>query len=318
MALSFIEVAADCGVQAIKFQTHLAEEESTPREPWRIPFSQQDASRYEYWQRLAFTFDQWALLKAHAERLGLVFLSSPFSLKACDWLDSLGMAAWKIASGEIRNPQIIQRVQRSGRPLLLSSGLSTPAEILNVARQLTQAGSEVALFHCTSQYPTPPEQVGLNLLSYFIKEVPQIPVGLSDHSASPVPGIIATYLGASLIEVHLTLHPRSFGPDVSSSLTPEALKTLVAGVNFAWRMRQAPVDKTQQLQALGFDPAIFGRSWVTSRALEQGTVLRQEDVAYMKPAGGLPHDALEPLLGRRLNRSVAMHHVIGVNDVDQA
>ncbi|NDU86577.1 MAG: hypothetical protein G3I09_00110 [Ferrovum sp.] len=86
MALSFIEVAAECGVHAIKFQTHLAEEESTPREPWRIPFSPQDASRYDYWQRLAFTLEQWALLKAHAERLGLVFLSSPFpSRRVTGW-----------------------------------------------------------------------------------------------------------------------------------------------------------------------------------------------------------------------------------------
>ncbi len=316
MALSFIEVAAECGVHAIKFQTHLAEEESTPREPWRIPFSPQDASRYDYWQRLAFTLEQWALLKAHAERLGLVFLSSPFSLKACDWLESLGMVAWKLASGEVRNPQIVRRVQGTGKPLLLSSGLSTPGEILTLAHQLTEAGSKVAVFHCTSQYPTSPEQVGLNLLSDFLQAEPQLPVGLSDHSASPVPGIVATYLGASLIEVHLTLHPRSFGPDVTSSLTPEGLKALVAGVNFAWRMRQAPVDKAHQLQTLGFDPAIFGRSWVTTRALEQGTILRQEDVAYKKPAGGLSHDALEPLLGRRLNRSVLIHHVIGVNDVD--
>ncbi len=314
-AMAFIEVAATCGVQAIKFQTHIAAQESTPQEPWRVPFSQQDVSRYDYWQRMEFTFDQWRLLKEHAEHHGLVFLSSPFSIRACEWLDALGMVAWKIASGEAHNPEILDWVGRTGKPILLSGGLSSHESLLNLAFRLKQ-DAPVALLHCTSRYPTPPEEVGLNQFEALRDAATGFPVGLSDHSASCVPGVVATYLGASLIEVHLTLHERMFGPDVVASLTPEGLKSLVEGIRFAWTMRQMPVVKSVQLENLGFDPAIFGRSWVAACDLPQGHSLTRSDLAYKKPGGGLGYEQLERLLGRTLRYPVARDHGLQWMDFD--
>ena len=314
-AMAFIEVAAECGVQAVKFQTHLAAEESTIHEPWRVPFSQQDRSRYEYWQRMEFTLEQWKMLKHHAERHGLVFLSSPFSVRACEWLDALGMVAWKIASGEVHNPELLEWVGRTGKPVLLSSGLMASEDLLTLAQEFQRRGSSVALMHCTSRYPTPPQEVGLNLLETLLEAEPAFPVGLSDHSASPVPGIVATYLGASLLEVHLTLHERMFGPDVPASLTPPGLKALVDGALFAWSMRTSPVLKSVQLERLGFDPAIFGRSLVTTQDLPAGHSLTRSDLAFKKPGGGLGYEALPRLLGQVLAHALPKDHFMELNDV---
>ncbi len=317
-AMAFIDVAAECGVQAVKFQTHIAAEESTPREPWRIPFSPQDASRYDYWRRMEFSFDQWALLKEHAERRRLVFLSSPFSVRACEWLQKLDIAAWKIASGEVGNREIVEWVGATGKPVLLSGGLTDADRLLGVARTLEERGSSVALLHCTSRYPTPPEEVGMNCFADLLERAAPRPVGLSDHSASTVPAVVAAYLGASIIEVHLTLHPRMFGPDVVASLTPDGLRSLVEGVRFASTLRNRPVAKGRRLDGLGYDPAIFGRSVVTVRSLAAGHRLTRQDLAYKKPGGGLAYDDLERLVGRTLIRPVDRDTPLEWNDVRPA
>src|ERR1017187_377266 len=128
MAHSFIDTAARTGVDAIKFQTHIADAESTPEEPWRIKFSLQDKTRFDYWKRMEFTPDQWQGLKIHAEEKGLIFLSSPFSNKAVEMLEGMGMEAWKIASGELSNLPMIEKIIETKKPVLLSSGMSQVSE----------------------------------------------------------------------------------------------------------------------------------------------------------------------------------------------
>lgn len=314
-AFAMAEVARDCGADAIKFQTHIAAEESTPSEPWRVPFSQQDASRYDYWRRMEFSFDQWAALKRHCDDLGIIFMSSPFSLKACDWLEEIGVPAWKVASGEIHNAQLLARLQRSGKPILVSTGLATPAEALSVVGELRGAGSEVGLFHCTTHYPTAPEQVGLNVLADYIAALPEVPVGLSDHSGTPTAAIVAAYLGASMIEVHLTLHPKAFGPDVPSSLTPEGLAALVEGTRAAWAMRSNPVDKDGQLGGMANIRTTFGRSLFTVRDIAEGEVLQSDMLGYKKPAGGMRYEDAAVLLGRPAARALPRDHMLSPEDV---
>ena len=314
-AFAFAEVARDCGADAIKFQTHIAREESTPSEPWRVPFSRQDVSRYDYWQRMEFTFPQWAALKQHCDDLGIIFLSSPFSVLACDWLEELGMPAWKVASGEIHNAQILERMQASDKPILVSTGLAAPDQALALVRNLSQAGKQVGLFHCTTQYPTSPEQVGLNVLSDYIEALPGIPVGLSDHSGTPTPAVVASYLGASLIEVHLTLHPQAFGPDVGSSLTPDGLRALVEGTRAAWAMRRNPVDKAGQLAGMANMQTTFGRSLFTQCEIQQGAIVTREMIGYKKPAGGMRYEELSDLIGRPAARALPRDHMLGPHDV---
>src|SRR5438132_3476892 len=129
MAHAFIDAIAAAGADAVKFQTHLAHAESTPAEPWRVRFSAQDDSRYAYWRRMEFTEDQWCGLRAHAIDRGLLFLSSPFSLEAIELLTRVGVAAWKVASGEIANTSILDRMTETGLPIMLSTGMSRVDEI---------------------------------------------------------------------------------------------------------------------------------------------------------------------------------------------
>ncbi len=315
MAFSFIDVARECGADAVKFQTHIASEESTRAEPWRIPFSQQDECRYDYWKRMEFSFGQWRALKEHADKRGILFLSSPFSVKACDWLEEIGVPAWKIASGEARHDPLLQRILASGKPVLLSTGLSTTEEAFATAQRIHQAGTDVALLHCTTRYPTAPEEVGLNVLESFLRDCHRFPAGLSDHSGTPYPGIVAAYLGASVIEAHLTLHPKMFGPDVSSSLTPEAFETLVRGAAFAWAMRRSPVDKQRQLMALEKESLMFGRSLVTARPIASGERIGAESVAYKKPGGGMPFEQRHAVVGRISCKDLPADHRLSPDDV---
>lgn len=315
-ALAFIDLARECGADAIKFQTHIAGEESTPGEPWRIPFSKQDASRYDYWRRMEFTREQWGILKAHADQAGIIFLSSPFSLKACEWLAGLDMAAWKIASGEVHNAQLLDFVASTGKPVILSSGLSTLEESRARVNAFRQAGQSVALLHCTTRYPTPADEVGMNVLEDFAREFPDLPVGLSDHSGEVFPGVVAAYAGASIIEVHLTMHRRMFGPDVSSSLLPEQLKELVRGAEFAWRMRAARIDKDEQLGRLAKERTIFGRSLVFTSDLAAGTVLRDEHFAYKKPGGGIRYEERGRYIGAVLAAGVKKDEMLKVDHVE--
>lgn len=315
-ALAFIDIAKDCGADAIKFQTHIASEESTPGEPWRVKFSDQDATRFDYWRRMEFTLDQWRILKKHADAIGIVFLSSPFSLRACEWLRDLGMPAWKVASGEVHNAQLLDWIVSTKQPVILSSGLSLTEESRAVLRNLIAKKVDVALLHCTTQYPTLPEEVGLNVLQDFIAEFPSVPVGLSDHSGTITPSVVASYLGASIIEVHLTLHKRMFGPDVSSSLTPDQLTDLVRATEQAWRMRLNPVDKERQVSALTKERNIFGRSLYTNRSIEPGELIDESAIGFKKPGGGLDFQERHSILGRRARRAMNVDHKLELDDVE--
>ena len=314
-AMAFIEVAKECGADAVKFQTHIASEESTPAEPWRKAFSRQDSSRYHYWKRIEFNFEEWRILKDYADELGIDFISSAFSPKACEWLSQLGMRTWKVASGEIYNAQFIDWIVETGDAIILSTGLSDSQDFRPVLRKIIDAGNPVALLHCTTQYPTASDQVGLNIFSEFYREFPDIPIGLSDHSGEIYPAIVSTYLGAQILEVHLTLHDKMFGPDVPASLSPDQLKQMIQGVNFAWSMRENPVIKDAQLAGLRREKSIFTRSLVARNDIKKGEVLSLDSVAYKKPGGGLPYEKVNALVGKIVQRSIKKNELIKETDV---
>src|SRR5688572_6576918 len=183
IAHAFIDEIARNGADAVKFQTHIAEAESTPAEPFRVKFSRQDATRYEYWQRMAFTAEQWGGLADHARERGLLFVSSPFSIEAVELLERIGQPFWKIASGEVCNAQLLDRVTSTGIPVLLSSGMSDVGEIDAAVARVKAAGRQVGVFQCTTAYPCPPEKIGLNMLTFYRDRYACL-VGLSDHSAT--------------------------------------------------------------------------------------------------------------------------------------
>ena len=165
-AHSFVDAVAGVGADAIKFQTHIAAAESTPAEPWRVRFSDQDRSRYDYWKRTEFSEEEWRGLKTHAEERGLLFISSPFSIEATELLERVGVRVWKVASGELGNVPLLDRLARTGLPVVLSSGMSSWDELDVAVQRLRSSSVPVAVLQCTSAYPTPPEKVGLNMLEH--------------------------------------------------------------------------------------------------------------------------------------------------------
>ena len=315
-AHAYIDAVANAGADAIKFQTHIASAESTTQEPFRVKFSKQDATRYEYWQRMEFTTEQWAGLAEHANDRGILFLSSPFSEAAVALLDGIGMPAWKVASGEVGNPLLKDAMFRTGKPILLSTGMSSLDEIDSTVAEIKAKNLPFAVFQCTSKYPSPPEEIGLNMISEF-RERYGVPVGLSDHSGKIYSGLAAATLGANLIEVHVTLSREMFGPDVPVSLTSMELRHLVEGVRFIEKAIANPVDKVMMAEDLSEMRKMFGKGLVVKRDIEKGATLKREDLSAKKPAAGIPADQLNKVIGKRLSRTIQSGEFIQLNDIEE-
>jgi N,N'-diacetyllegionaminate synthase len=317
LAHAFVDAIAKAGAGAVKFQTHIAAAESTPGEPFRVKFSRQDATRYDYWQRLEFTEDQWRGLADHARERGLLFLSSPFSIEAVELLIRVGNPMWKIASGEVSNLPMLDRIAETRQPVLLSSGMSSLAELDRSVRRLQARGVPLAVLQCTTAYPCPPEKIGLNVMEQLRARY-GCAVGLSDHSGTIYPGLAAATLGADLVEVHVTLSREMFGPDVPASLTTGELSQLAEGIRFIERMRGNPVDKDAMAGETAGLRAIFTKSLVARAALEAGTILTAGHLAFKKPGTGIPAARLAEFVGRRLSRPVDANTLLSEDDFEGA
>jgi N-acetylneuraminate synthase len=313
-AHAFIDAIANAGADAVKFQTHIAAAESTPQEPWRVKFSRQDATRYDYWKRMEFTEEQWVGLQRHAQERGLKFLSSPFSIEAVELLTRVGVAAWKVASGEVSNIPMLERMLATGLPFIVSTGMSPLSEIDRVVQKVQGRERALAVLQCTSLYPCPPEKVGLNMITLF-RERYGCAAGLSDHSGTIFPGLAAATLGADVIEVHVALSREMFGPDVSSSITTAELSQLVQGIRFTERMQVNPVDKERVAEDLTPMRGLFNKSVVARINLPAGAVLKEGDLTLKKPGIGIPAEDLPGLIGRRLRHAVNADQLLKETDL---
>jgi N-acetylneuraminate synthase len=315
LAHAFIDAIASAGADAVKFQTHIAEAESTPSEPFRVAFSKQDATRYDYWRRMAFTEDQWRGLAEHCRSRGVLFISSPFSIEAVDLLERVGQPLWKIASGETSNTRLLDRILETGRPVLLSTGMSPLPEIDAAVARVKKAAVDVGVLQCTTAYPCPPEKIGLNLLPLY-RERYGCWVGLSDHSATIYPGLATVTMGCDVLEVHVTLSREMFGPDVVASVTTAELRQLADGIRFVERMRAHPVDKNAAAEETAPLRRLFTRSLVARRDLAAGVTIERDHLAIKKPGTGLAPERLDDVIGRRLTRPVARDQVLTADDIE--
>ena len=315
LAHSFIDAAADSGADAVKFQTHIADAESTLNEKFRVPLSGQDHSRYEYWKRMEFSIDHWYSLSNHARERGLIFLSSPFSVEAAKVLNQLSIDAWKIGSGEVFNPLLMDYLIQQNQPLLVSTGMSSWVDIMNLNNHLHSLNREFAFFHCNSMYPTPLPNVGLNIIPE-LKSRCKVPIGLSDHSGSVYPSLHSLAHEIDLLEIHVTFDRRMYGPDTSSSLTFDELKLLCDANNSFTTLRLHPIDKDKQSSSLSEVKALFSKSLSFKETQPKGSIISESMLTLKKPAGGIPHESLQQLVGRRLIRDVPSQRLISWDDID--
>lgn len=314
-AHAYIDAIAAAGADAIKFQTHIASAESSPGEPWRVKFSKQDETRYDYWRRMEFTPEQWQGLRDHCVERGILFLSSAFSLAAVTLLERLDMPAWKVGAGEITNLPLLMAMAHTGKPVLLSSGMAAWEEMDAAVACIRQNHAPVAVFQCTTAYPCPPEKLGLNVLDELRKRY-QCPVGLSDHSGTIYAGLAARTLGAQLLEVHVTFSRECFGPDVPASVTTAELKQMVEGVRFIERALLNPVNKAQIAADLSEMKRIFGKSLFAARDLASGATLAFDDLAFKKPGTGIAANRYEQFVGKKLKRAVTANTMLSEDDFE--
>lgn len=310
---SYIDAVADAGADAIKFQTHIPEAESTSDETFRLKFSYQDDTRYDYWKRTGFTFEQWEGLFQHCEKRGLCFLSTPFSATAVDWLEQIGVSGWKVGSGDLTNREIREALLRTGKPIIFSAGLALWEEIGDAAADCKARNIPVAILQCTSKYPSPLEETGLNVIDE-IQSSFGIPSGLSDHSGTIFPALAAFAIGAPILEIHVVYDKRMFGPDVKASITLDDLAFLVKARE-AFGLIATPVDKDQEISKMGSMRNLFGRSLALRRDLEKGTVLAEEHLTLKKPGTGIPHSAMEEIVGKSLKTDVPASRLLRDEDI---
>ncbi len=316
IAHSYIDALADTGIDAIKFQTHIAEAESSPFEPFRVKFSYEDKTRMDYWKRMEFTPEQWAGLKQHCEDKNLEFISSPFSNTAVDLLERIGVNKYKIGSGEINNFLLLQKVAITGKEIILSSGMSSFSELDDVLDFLNPYGNKLSVLQCTTAYPTMPEQWGLNIIAEF-KEKYNLPVGFSDHSGNIFACLAATALGAEILEFHVTFDKKMFGPDASSSLTIDEIKTLTKGVKQILTAQSSPLDKSSNKHLTPLK-TIFEKTLAVNKNLAAGHIISLEDLEGKKPKNfGIDAKEYAYPIGKRINRDITKWEFLSKNDLDE-
>lgn len=299
MAHAYIDTLAETGIDAVKFQVHLAEAESSIHESFRVQFSTQDKSRFDYWKRMEFSPAQWQELKDHCDQAGVEFLASPFSNAAVDLLEGIGVKRYKVGSGEVTNFLLLQKLAETGKPVILSSGMSSFFELDQATAFLKERKVKFSILQCTTAYPTAPENYGLNVIKE-LKQRHQVPIGYSDHSAKMETCIAATALGAEILEFHAVFSRQSFGPDAASSLEIQEITQLVKGVKNISNALHHPINKEDNT---GFKELknIFEKSLAVNKALPAGHILHFEDLEAKKPKGfGIAASGFEEVIGKEL------------------
>jgi len=311
---SYIDALAQTGVDAVKFQTHIAEAESSCHEPFRVKFSYEDDTRYDYWQRMSFTPYQWEEIKVHCDEVGVEFLSSPFSNAAVDLLENVGISRYKIGSGEVNNLLMLEKIARTGKPVILSSGMSSYKELDRSVEFLTERGVDFSILQCTTAYPTTPQEWGLNVIDE-LKARYGVPIGFSDHSGEIYASLAAAARGAEILEFHAVFDKRMFGPDAKSSLEIDKIATLVRGVRQIEEALSHPVDKEDNCRFAELK-GMFEKSLAVNKNLPAGHIITFDDLEAKKPKGyGIDASKWEEVVGKPLKRDLGAWEFLEEGDV---
>lgn len=298
--------AIESGATAVKFQTHIPEAESTRSAPAPAFFSAEP--RFEYFRRTGFSEPQWTALAAECREAGAEFISSPFSEEAVDLLERTGIDRYKIPSGEVTNVPLIEAVAKTGKKVLLSSGMTSWDELDRAVDAVLKHHDRLVVMQCTSEYPCPYEQVGLNVM-LEMRDRYKLPVGLSDHTLTPHAAVAAVTLGASVVEKHFTLSKHLYGSDAKHSMEPGEFAAMADGIRAAAIMRDARVDKNA-IDRYADMRRVFTKSIVTVLPIPRGTVITREMLGIKKPGTGLSPDRLDEVVGRVASVDLAEDTVI--------
>ena len=305
LAKRLIEVSAKAGADAVKFQSFRADRLVTSAAPtarYQREATAGEESQLHMLRRLELPQEAHYKLQSVCRVQQVLFLSTPFEEESANFLEGLGVPAFKISSGDLTNLPFLTHVGRMGRPVILSTGMGTMDEVRTAVDTLEKAGNcHIVLLHCVSTYPTDPADVNLRAMQTMMRTF-SCPVGFSDHTEGIEVSLAAVALGAAVIEKHVTLDRSLPGPDHRASLEPQKFEELVKGIRNIERAlghgRKIPVAAEAEMAA------VARKSVVAARDIDAGTALTDDMLAIRRPGTGLSPDARPSLIGRRVSASI--------------
>jgi N,N'-diacetyllegionaminate synthase len=305
IAKKMIEVAKECGADAIKFQTFKAEQvisKYAPKAEYQKQTTGETDSQLEMVKKLELSFDDFVALKEYCDKLNIMFLSTPFDFESIDFLDDLGLEIFKIPSGEITNLPYLEKIGKLGKKIILSTGMADLGEIEDALDILISCGTKkenITVLHCNTEYPTPYEDVNL-LAILTIKEAFKVKVGYSDHTLGIEIPIAAVALGASVIEKHFTLDKNMEGPDHKASLEPHELKAMIDAIRNIEKSLGNGIKKPSKSELKNKD--IARKSIVAKREIKKGEIFTEDNITVKRPGNGISPMRWYEVLGKVASR----------------
>ncbi|MGH1355448.1 MAG: N-acetylneuraminate synthase family protein [Thalassovita sp.] len=311
-AKEMVRLAAASGCEMIKHQTHIVEDEMTDEAKQIFP-PNADVSIWEVMKQCALSLEDEAELKRYSEELGLIWISTPFSRAAADFLEGLDVPAYKIGSGEADNLPLIRHIARLGKPVILSTGMQTIETMRASVQILEDAGVEYALLECTNLYPSPAEIVSLKGVTELKNAFPNAVVGFSDHSIGPEMALASVALGACILERHYTDTRYRKGPDISCSMDPSELRHLIDRSREIWIAANNDKKRTGPEE----DVYRFARASVVADAdLPAGHVITEADIWARRPGSGdIPGYEFDQVVGKTLKVAVTRNQQLKWSDL---
>lgn len=311
VAFEMVRLAANSGAECIKHQTHFVEDEMTEEAKSIFP-PNADVSIWDVIKNNSLSPEDEIKLKDFTESLGLIYLSTPFSRKAADFLNDIGVSAFKIGSGEADNLPLIKHIAGFGKPIIMSTGMQSVVSIKESVELLEDAGVSYALLECTNLYPSPPEIVSLSGVTELREAFPNAIVGFSDHSIGPYMALASVSLGACILERHFTDSRYRKGPDISCSMDSSELRLLID------RSREIFISLNNPKSRSDDEGAVyrFARSSIVADCdLDVGDILTEENIWARRPGNGeIPGYDFYRVIGKKLNKPVLRNQQLGWND----
>lgn len=302
VAKEMVGAAYRAGARIIKHQTHVVEDEMSSAARKVIP-GNADVSIYEVMERCALSEEEEQELMRYTESLGMVFLSTPFSRAAAERLERFGVAAYKIGSGEMNNYPLLEHIAEYGKPMIVSTGMNDLKSVSKAVDILERYGVEYALMHTTNLYPTTPDLVRLGAMQELMKEFPDVPVGLSDHTLNNNACIAAMALGASLVERHFTDHKERTGPDIVCSMDEQELRKLLGAAGEVPQMLGG-IKCAAKEERVTIDFAFA--TVVAIKDIRQGEIFSKENIWVKRPGtGGILAEEYKNVLGKTASCNIA-------------
>ena len=319
IAKSFIDKIAESGADAVKFQMHIKNYESSKYEKFRVKFSDQDKTRGDYWQRTAFKYHEWKILKDYSRKKKLDFICSPFSLEAVPLLKKLKVDAVKIASGEFNNILMLKKISKElpNTKIILSTGLSDLKEIdyiLRFCKKNKIKRDNISLLQCRSEYPTKIDEVGHKIVNLF-KDKYKVKSGLSDHSGNLNSLIAGIAMGSDLIELHVTFDKDFFGPDTKSSITFDELKTLSDFNKDFFIIKSKGASEKKLNKNLKKYKKLFNKGIFVKKKIEPGDTIKENNLIALKPMQGISVVDVFKVIGKKIKRKVNAGQYLKPSDI---